>query len=130
MNRLDRYIFREILTPSLIALVALTGLLVGRQTSSLLDIIVRWTPTIGEFWELLSALIPGALTFTIPTAVLVGVLTGFGRMSSDSESVAFRAVGLKTGVILRPVLFLRVSRLDSQPYSCSMDRPGYHRTIR
>ena len=54
----------------------------------------------------MSALIPGALTVTIPPAVLVGVLTGFGRMSSDSESVAFRAAGLTTGAILRPVLFL------------------------
>ena len=54
----------------------------------------------------MTALVPPALTFTIPTALLVGILTGFGRMSSDSESVAFRAAGLSTVAILRPVLFL------------------------
>jgi len=106
VTRLDRYIFREVLTPTLIALIALTGILVGRQLSSLLELIIRWAPTARELWTLVSALVPGALTFTIPTAVLVGVLTGFGRMSSDSESVAFRAVGLKTITILRPVLVL------------------------
>lgn len=106
--RIDRYIFREILTPALIALAALTAVLVGRQISSLLELIVRWSPTAAELWKLVRALIPPALTFTIPTAVLIGVLTGFGRMSSDSESVAFRAAGLSTAAIIRPVLVLGV----------------------
>ncbi len=108
MSRIDRYIFREILTPTLIALVALTAVLVGRQISSLLELIVRWSPSSAELWALVSALVPPALTFTIPTALLVGILTGFGRMSSDSESVAFRAAGLSTAAILRPVLILGV----------------------
>jgi LPS export ABC transporter permease LptF/LPS export ABC transporter permease LptG len=106
MNRIDRYIFRELATPALIALIALTATLVGRQVSALLELIVRWSPSASEMWGLVGTLVPAALTFTIPTAVLVGVLTGFGRMSSDSESVAFRAVGLSTPAILRPVLAL------------------------
>ncbi len=106
MNRLDRYIFREVLTPTLIALIALTFVIVGRELSALLELMVRRSATGYELFSITAAIIPGALMFTIPTAVLVGVLTGFGRLSSDSESVAFRAAGLSMMTILRPVLTL------------------------
>ena len=39
-------------------------------------------------------------------AVLVGILTGFGRMSSDSEAIAFRASGISMIRLLGPVLTL------------------------
>ena len=42
-------------------------------------------------------------------AVLVGILTGFGRMSSDSETVALRASGVSMRRILVPVLALALS---------------------
>ena len=108
MNRLDRYIFREILTPALIALIALTFVMVGRELSALLELVVRRSATGHELFSVIAAIVPGALIFTIPTAVLVGVLTGFGRLSSDSESVAFRAAGLSMATILRPVLALGI----------------------
>jgi lipopolysaccharide export system permease protein len=41
-------------------------------------------------------------------AVLVGILTGFGRMSSDSEAIAFRAAGVSMIRLLVPVLALGV----------------------
>ena len=108
MKLIDRYIFREVLTPTLIALMTLTFVLVGRRLSSLLELIVRRSASGEEVWAITAAIIPGAFMFTIPMAVLVGVLTGFGRISSDSESVAFRAGGLSTIAILRPVLALGI----------------------
>ena len=108
MKLIDRYIFREVLTPTLIALMTLTFVLVGHRLSSLLELIVRRSASGEEVWAITAAIIPGALMFTIPMAVLVGVLTGFGRISSDSESVAFRAGGLSTIAILRPVLALGI----------------------
>src|SRR5438034_10954324 len=41
-------------------------------------------------------------------AVLVGILTGFGRISSDSEAIAFRASGLSMIRLLFPVMLLGV----------------------
>src|SRR5213593_3320053 len=109
MRILDRYIFREILFPSLIALAALTFvafLAFSREIGWLLELIVRHTATAPEIWTIAVAILPNVLTFTIPMAVLVGILTGFGRMSSDSESIAFRAAGISMSRILRPVLLL------------------------
>src|SRR4029077_19718999 len=106
---LDRYIFREILFPSLIALVALTFvafLAFSREIGWLFELIVRQAATISEISTISVAILPNVLTFTIPMAVLVGILTGFGRMSSDSETIAFRASGLSMKRLLLPVMLI------------------------
>src|SRR5688572_4456094 len=94
MKLLDRYIFREILIPSLIGLLALTFVFLSHDIGRLLEVIVRQSATASELWQITVAALPNVLTFTIPMAVLVGILTGFGRMSSDSEAIAFRAAGV------------------------------------
>src|SRR5512138_1771947 len=109
MRILDRYIFKEILFPSLIALVALTFvafLAFSREIGWLLEMIVRQSASVRDIWSISSAYIPNVLTFTIPMAVLVGILTGFGRISSDSEAIAFRATGISMVRLLGPVLVL------------------------
>src|SRR5438034_6446327 len=108
---LDRYIFKEILFPFLIALVALTFvafLAFSREIGWLLELIVRQSATTSEIWALSVAILPNVLTFTIPMAVLVGILTGFGRMSSDSEAIAFRAAGVSMKRLLFPVMIVGV----------------------
>jgi LPS export ABC transporter permease LptG/LPS export ABC transporter permease LptF len=104
MKRLDRYIFKEILTPGLIALVALTFVVFSRRVGLLLDIIVRQSPSASEIWAIVGAILPTVLTVTIPMGVLVGILTGFSRMSSDSETIALRASGVSMWRLLRPVM--------------------------
>src|SRR6185436_3871806 len=104
MRRLDRYIFREILTPGLIALVALTFVIFSRKVGFLIETIIKVSPSASELWAIIFALLPTVLSVTIPMAVLVGILTGFSRMSSDSEAIALRASGISMWRILRPVL--------------------------
>src|SRR5213594_727629 len=111
MKTLDRYIFREIFFPSVIALAALTFvafLAFSREIGWLLELIVRQSATISDTWTISLAILPNVLTFTIPMAVLVGILTGFGRISSDSEAIAFRASGLYMIRLLFPVMLLGV----------------------
>jgi len=108
MRRLDRYIFREILTPALLALVALTFIVFTRRVGFLIEIIVRQSPTASELWAVAAALLPSVLAVTLPMSVLVGILTGFSRMSSDSEAIALRASGISMWRILRPVLVFAI----------------------
>ncbi len=111
MKTLDRYIFKEILFPSLIALAALTFvafLAFSREIGWLLELIVRQSASLSEIAAISAAILPNVLTFTIPMAVLVGILTGFGRMSSDSEAIAFRATGLSMVRLLVPVMTLGI----------------------
>ena len=105
MKRLDRYIFREILIPGLLALVALTFIvLIHKGGGVLIEILVRQSPTAAEVWAVIAAFMPPVLTVTLPMAVLMGILTGFSRLSSDSEAIAMRAAGISMKRILRPVL--------------------------
>ena len=108
MRRLDRYIFREILFPGLIALVALTFIVFSQRSGLLLDIILRQSPTASDIWSAVSAILPTVLTVTLPMALLMGILTGFSRLSSDSEAIAMRAAGIPMRRILRPVLLLAI----------------------
>jgi LPS export ABC transporter permease LptG/LPS export ABC transporter permease LptF len=103
MRRLDRYIFREVLVPGLIALVALTFIVITHRGGLLVDIIVRQSPSAAEIWGVISQLLPIVLPVTLPMALLMGILTGFSRLSSDSEAIAMRASGISMTRILRPV---------------------------
>src|SRR5438552_15914680 len=106
MKIFDRYIFSETLFPALIGLLALTFVFFSQQLGKLVEIIVRQSATLREVGEFSLAIVPNVLIFTIPMAVLVGILTGFGRMSSDSEAIAFRAAGISMNRLLRPIMLL------------------------
>jgi LPS export ABC transporter permease LptG len=56
--------------------------------------------------EIAAALVPSVLVFTIPTAVLAGIIIGYARLGSDSEVIAMRAAGVGTWSILWPVIII------------------------
>ena len=53
--------------------------------------------------ELFLTIFPRVLAFTLPIAVLVGVLIGLGRLSVDSELIAMNALGMGLRRLLVPV---------------------------
>lgn len=57
--------------------------------------------TIGDLALLV---LPNVLVFTLPMALLTGILIGFSRMGSDSELTAMRAAGVGTWKMIWPVL--------------------------
>jgi LPS export ABC transporter permease LptG/LPS export ABC transporter permease LptF len=108
VRRVDRYILREILYPTLIGLSALTFIVVSRDLGRLMEFILRQSASANEIWAIVAAILPNVLIYTLPMAVLVGILTGFGRLSSDSETIALRAAGISMNRILAPVLALGI----------------------
>jgi LPS export ABC transporter permease LptG/LPS export ABC transporter permease LptF len=54
---------------------------------------------------------PGALTFSVPAGVLMGVLVGLSRMSADSELIALNAVGIGLRRLLAPIGLIAVGAL-------------------
>src|SRR5687767_3962826 len=100
---LDRYLLREIALPFAIALVVLTFMLmippILREAESFISKGVEWTIVV----RAMSLLVPQALSLTIPMAVLIGILVGFGRLSADREFVAMQAGGVSLVRLLRPI---------------------------
>jgi LPS export ABC transporter permease LptF/LPS export ABC transporter permease LptG len=103
---LDRYIVREMLAPSALGLLVFTFVLLIDQIPRLLAILVAHSADLYTILRVFLNLLPSIFAVTIPMAFLLGVLLAFGRMASDSEIVALRAVGVSPLRLLGPVLFL------------------------
>ena len=94
MRILTRYILREILSHALLGGLIFTFVLFTRDLGHLLELMIRNTSSIGAVFEIVLFTLPNMFVFTIPMAVLVGVLLGFSRLSADSEITAMRASGI------------------------------------
>lgn len=100
----DRYILKEIASPFAIGLLVYTFTLLIHQILILSKTLISKGATAGTIFQILLYLLPDFLSFTIPMATLMGVLAGMSRLSSDSEIVAFRTMGVRNRQLLRPVL--------------------------
>jgi LPS export ABC transporter permease LptF/LPS export ABC transporter permease LptG len=103
MRILDRYIVREVFRHALLGLAVFTFVFFVPQLVRLMELFVRHTGSGFQIIELFLCIFPGVLTFTLPMAVLIGVLLGLGRMSADSEIIALTALGIGRRRILLPV---------------------------
>ena len=130
MRILDRYLVREIALPFVLALTVLTFILV------LPPILVAGEEFIskGVEWSVVArampTLLPQALSLTIPMAVLLGILVGFGRLSADREFVAMQACGVSLMRLLRPVLVVAVVGTAATAYEIIVALPNANQTYR
>jgi LPS export ABC transporter permease LptF/LPS export ABC transporter permease LptG len=109
MRILDRYIVREVFRHAFLGLVVFTFVFFVPQLVRLTALFVRHTGSGAQIAELFLCIFPGVFAFTIPMAILIGVLLGLGRMSADSEIIALTALGIGRRRILLPVGVLAVT---------------------
>ena len=103
---LDAYIVKEMLAPTAIGLLVFTFVLLIDQIPRLLAVLVSRSADLETILRVFVNLLPSILAVTIPMAFLLGVLLAFGRMASDSEIVALRAVGVSPARLLAPVMMM------------------------
>jgi LPS export ABC transporter permease LptG/LPS export ABC transporter permease LptF len=105
MRILSRYVFREILSSSLLAVAVATFIVFLQGPGKLLlEVLVRTSATPLVVSQLLLLALPKVLTLTIPFGILVGILVGLGRMASDGEITAMRAGGISSRSVTPPVV--------------------------
>jgi LPS export ABC transporter permease LptF/LPS export ABC transporter permease LptG len=109
MRILDRYIVREVFRHALLGIAVFTFVFFVPKLVQLMELFVRHTGSGAQIFELFLCIFPAVLTFTLPMAVLIGVLLGLGRMSTDSEIIALTALGIGRRRILLPVGVLAVA---------------------
>ncbi|MGE3956337.1 MAG: LptF/LptG family permease [Vicinamibacterales bacterium] len=130
LRTLDRYLVREIALPFALGLTVLTFILV------LPPILVAGEEFIskGVEWSIvaraMATLLPQALSLTIPMAVLLGILVGFGRLSADREFVAMQACGVSLVRLLRPVLLVAVLGTAATAYEIIVALPNANQAYR
>jgi LPS export ABC transporter permease LptF/LPS export ABC transporter permease LptG len=106
MRLLDRYICREVASHAVLGLAVFTFVFFVPQLVRLMDLIVRHSGGVAVVAELFLCSLPPVFGFTLPMAVLVGVLIGLGRLSADSEIVALHASGISLRRLLLPIGFV------------------------
>ncbi len=104
MRILSRYVFREIVASSLLGTVLATFVTFLQTADRLFEVLVGSNAKFSTVAPLFAWAIPPLLPLTIPFGVLVGILIGLGRLSSDGEIVAMRAAGVPSAKVIAPVL--------------------------
>ena len=101
---LDRYIFREILTPFFLSMATLTLVLLIQKMFKFAELVIAKGASFTAAVKLLAYIMPSFLIITIPMSLLVATLTAFTRLSTDSELTAMKASRVSLYSMLRPVL--------------------------
>lgn len=94
MRIITRYILREVTSHALLGGALFTFILFIRDLGKILELFVRDSASISDVARIIVYTLPNALSFTIPMAVLVGILLGLSRLAADSEVTAMRASGM------------------------------------
>ena len=130
LRTLDRYLIREIALPFLLVLTVLTFILelppILVQGEEFISKGVEWTMVV----RVLLTLLPQALGLTIPMAVLLGILIGFGRLSADREFVAMQACGVSLLRLARPIMLIAALATAATGYEMIVALPDANQTYR
>jgi LPS export ABC transporter permease LptG/LPS export ABC transporter permease LptF len=94
MRIFTRYILREVTSYALLGGALFTFVLFMPRIGKILELIVRESASFGQVILIFADTLPSVTTYTIPMAVLVGILLGLSRLASDSEITAMRASGM------------------------------------
>ena len=103
-TRLDRYVLREVRNPFFLGLTGFTFVLLVNYLFLLAQQTIEKAVPLKLVLGFLLARLPGFLTLTIPMAALLAVLVGAGRLSSQQEFLALRAMGISYPRLFRPIL--------------------------
>ncbi len=106
MRTLLRYVFRELLGPSILGTLVFTFLLILQLLYRLARLIIVSDVSFGQVGLLLLRSLPNIVVLTIPMGLLFGILVGMGRLAADSELTAMRAAGISLTRLYRPILRL------------------------
>ena len=104
MRILDRYIWKELVTPFGLGLLIFTFLLLIDRIFDLTDLIINKGVPVHLVLMMLVYISPAILVLTIPIGFLLAILVAFGRLSADMEVVAFKACGVSPLRLLWPVV--------------------------
>jgi len=103
LSLISRYIFREALGASLIAIAVLLIVFMGNQFAEILGDAAADRLPRDMVLEILGLTLLRFLTLLSPIGLLLGVMLALARLNRDSEMAALSACGVGTAGLLRPV---------------------------
>jgi lipopolysaccharide export system permease protein len=106
MRLIERYLFRQLLGPTLFAAAALIAVAVLSQALSSISILVqdRQSPLI--FAKIIILAMPQLIVLILPVAVLVAALVAVNRLHTENEIVVCFAGGMSRWRVIAPAMRL------------------------
>src|SRR5215217_1912278 len=108
MRLIERYLFRQLLTPTLLAAAALGGVGLLSQSLGQLDIIIEQRQTAWVFVQVIVLAMPQLMNLILPIAIFVAALVALNRLQADHELVVCQAAGMTRWRIISPAMRLAV----------------------
>lgn len=104
--RIDRYIFRQLLTTTVFITVTLTGVVWLTQSLRFVEMIINRGLSAPLFLYFTMLLLPTFLGVILPIALFIAVVFVYNRMLIDGELIVLRAGGCSQFEVARPALIL------------------------
>ncbi len=102
----DRYILKETILPFFAGFFIFTFILLMDNIFQLFDFLIGKKIGFIKVMGVLGYSLPFIVSLTIPMAILVAMISAFGRMSGDSEIVALRSFGINPmRITFYPLIF-------------------------
>ena len=104
MILLERYLLRQLLIPTLLALAALTVVAFLSQSLSALNLIVNDRQSLGIFVKVTLLALPELISLILPVAVFVAAAIALNRMHTEHEIVVCFAGGMSRWEVISPAM--------------------------
>ena len=105
MKCLQRYTYKELLSPVLFSVIAFTLIFVAADLLFMLArLLVEESVSLGTVIRLFVLGLPRVMALTLPMSTLLGILLCYSTLSASSEIVAMRAAGVSLARIMAPAL--------------------------
>jgi lipopolysaccharide export system permease protein len=108
MRLIDRYLFRQLLGPTLLATVAFSTVMLLGQSLGFLDLIVNQGQSTAMVLKIILLNLPTLVSMILPITIFVASLVALNRLQTEQELVVCFAGGMSRWRVISPVLRLAV----------------------
>jgi lipopolysaccharide export system permease protein len=108
MKLIDRYLFRQLLGPTILATLSLSGVALLSQSLQALDLIVNQGQSAAVFMKITLLGLPGLVSMILPIAIFVASLVALNRLQTEQELVVCFAGGMSRWRVISPTIRLAV----------------------
>ena len=106
ISLIDRYITKELILPFLFGMGIFTSL--GLSIGTVFDLVRKVTESgllLGVALQILVLKLPEFIVFAFPMSMLLATLMAYSRLSSDSELIALRSIGVNVYRLILPAIY-------------------------
>jgi lipopolysaccharide export system permease protein len=108
MNLIDRYLFRQLLGPALLATIAFSAVMLLGGSLQYLDLIVNQGQSAAVFVKVTLLGLPSVVSTILPITIFVASLVALNRLQTEQELVVCFAGGMSRWRVISPMVRLAV----------------------